>query len=289
MISRSEDLKDYLKSYPTELPADDHVLSALYTFQAIFRAVNFADIHELHDAEEDIDGLISTAESLRTALENTNPPIWELYCRDTDWLHHIQGYSYWDDRPAERGGQKTMDLTSIEGSCDDNKNLVAFMTFDARNNPAVPVEAITFCSKSLDGFTTETLQEMQRQSFATGNMHIEQVALDKMSLSLIHEMSHSRAVLGSTDAYIDATYENDNGDKETAYGWKAITTLRRQSTKDALDNADSFAYYVAAMYLDNNDWASGFAYTFEDLRQAVSAPQEGEGSDSGDDSDGSDY
>lgn len=146
------------------------------------------------------------AEALETALYFDNrlvPPIWEFYCDDTLWLERLdeQGYIYWDTREIERGGQLKRDLANLKGSCMDNKKgLMAFWTPYDGPRPEEPVEVITLCPKALEKFKPEPLRRLRERTYNNHEAHLGDMKIERMAFSLLHELSHSEAILGN-DAY----------------------------------------------------------------------------------------
>ncbi|KAK1145210.1 hypothetical protein N8T08_004362 [Aspergillus melleus] len=264
MSERSTHLANWLSNNPSSPPADIVVFSTFLTFSVVFGQIWWGS----EEPERNVEGVravrrqIDAADALRTALDSStgaSPPIWEFHC-DENWLDERGGYDYWDTREAERGGQVMRNLAELEGACQDNTlNLLAYLSLDVRENPVDPVEAVTFCKEGLDQWTDE-LRELYKLKFPP-TAHISTVKVLSMGFTLLHELSHSKQVLGQ-NSYRDTSYSN--GINSAAYGWEAVTEIS-DSPDDARKNADSFAFFAAAMYLDKYDWHTGFALTFDEL------------------------
>ncbi|RHZ64659.1 hypothetical protein CDV55_102399 [Aspergillus turcosus] len=100
----------------------------------------------------------------------------------------------------------------------------------------------------------QTMTVASQQRYESGVANLDQFSGLTMSTALMHELTHAPAIVGPN-------YLNDGscqvaGVTKSAYGWACITQLAA-TPSSALNNADSFAYYIAAMYLSLNNWSTG--------------------------------
>lgn len=221
MIQRSENLRDWLRRNPGELPGDNVLYSTLLTFQAIFGDVwDAGDGNANDDGATTVDGQIGgcilstastkvsfaelacpdTAIKLRAALDvstSTTPPIIELRC-NSDWLEHVDGFQYKDKRKAERGGDVVRDMTFLGGVCReaDQEQLVAFWSGDTVQ-PHNRAEVITFCPQASQNYGDLRLKAYKDQTYQTNSLHLDNFKADSIAFTLIHELTHSKALLGT--------------------------------------------------------------------------------------------
>jgi hypothetical protein len=138
---------------------------------------------------------------LRTALDastSTTRPIIELRC-DSTWLEHIEDKSYRDTRPADRGGDLIRDMGDL-GVCrpaDAEEQLVAFWCGD-KLYPHNRAEVITFCPEPSKKYTDLRLSANKDTTYESRAFHLANFKERSMTFTLIHELAHSRAILGSS-------------------------------------------------------------------------------------------
>ncbi|KAJ6123926.1 hypothetical protein N7471_011243 [Penicillium samsonianum] len=77
-----------------------------------------------------------------------------------------------------------------------------------------------------------------------------------MSTALMHEFTHAPAIVGS-DYLLDQPCVL-GGRSVKAYGWQCIVQLATNTPDLAIKNADSFSFYVTAMFLSLSDWSLGY-------------------------------
>ncbi|KAL2802200.1 hypothetical protein BJX63DRAFT_438114 [Aspergillus granulosus] len=253
---------------PHSQPKDNILLSTKLTFEAIFGKVWLEKTTSNAIGVARINRQIRAATALLEALQNVDaPPVWEVRCSDEEYLierREAGGYVYWDDRPAERGGQKLINLDHLQGACQDNEyGLLGYWAAEEQPNVDTPLELITFCKDALEGYD-RALSDMQATSYRTQKMHISIAKSHTLGFAFLHEISHSLIVLNNMQ-YFDIAF--NRGPNDGAYGWPAVTALAADG--DGLINADSFAFYVTAMYLDKNDWHTGVSRTYEDINREL--------------------
>ncbi|KAL2836437.1 hypothetical protein BJX68DRAFT_273511 [Aspergillus pseudodeflectus] len=225
MIERSQSLADWLSTEPDDIPGEDEpeLYSALLTFEAYFGKL---------DRDEDgatvVEGKrgvfvcillviqewlterrrLDVAMKLRTALDastSTTRPIIDLRC-DSTWLEHIEGTSYRDTRPADRGGDLIRDMGDL-GVCrpaDAKEQLVAFWCGD-KLDPHNRAEVITFCPEPNKQYTDFRLSAYKDTTYESRASHL--------------------------DDFKDLDVPFEGGPNGAAYGWGPVTTLAEQSSE----------------------------------------------------------
>ncbi|KAI9807075.1 MAG: hypothetical protein M1825_005792 [Sarcosagium campestre] len=77
-----------------------------------------------------------------------------------------------------------------------------------------------------------------------------------LSTTLLHELSHTK-IVGDMETEDFAVIEK--GKPRTCYGWTQCMKLAQTHPEKALRNAESFAMFAKAMFLDEYDWSDGYA------------------------------
>ncbi|KAL5042419.1 hypothetical protein BDW71DRAFT_211176 [Aspergillus fruticulosus] len=125
-----------------------------------------------------------------------------------------------------------------------------------------------FCPEPNKQYTDVRLSAYKDSTYESRASHLDNFKAGSMTRTLIHQLSHSYAILGPSQK-VDVPFEG--GPNGAAYGWGPVTSLAEQSSENdeaadyPLINADSFAFYVVAMYMENNDWHSGWALDYTDM------------------------
>jgi hypothetical protein len=136
---------------------------------------------------------------LRTALDagtRTTWPIIEPRC-DSTWLEHIEGTSYRDTRPADRGGDLIRDMGNL-GVCrpaDAKEQLVAFWC-GHKLDPHNRAEVITFCPEPNKQYTDFRLSAYKDSTYESRASHLDDFNDRSTTFTLIHELSRSYEILG---------------------------------------------------------------------------------------------
>ncbi|KAL4860717.1 hypothetical protein BDV12DRAFT_204757 [Aspergillus spectabilis] len=138
-------------------------------------------------------------------------------------------------------------MSDLGGDCrpaDAEEQLAAFWCGD-KLYPHNRAEVITFCPEPNKQYTDLRLKAYKDLTYESRESH----------LGIFKE--------------VDVPLEG--GPNGAAYGWGPVTSLAEQTPKSAkaadypLINADSFAFYVVVMYMENNDWHSGWALDYTDM------------------------
>ncbi|KAF2757892.1 hypothetical protein EJ05DRAFT_528329 [Pseudovirgaria hyperparasitica] len=85
--------------------------------------------------------------------------------------------------------------------------------------------------------------------------HLDDIRTILPAFALLHELTHTRAVMGPHNAATDERGE-DGG---LAYGWDKAMMLGSRRPESALRNADSLALFAVSVALRGNDWSMGRA------------------------------
>ncbi|KAJ6084468.1 hypothetical protein N7486_011268 [Penicillium sp. IBT 16267x] len=189
--------------------------------------------------------VLSTAELMITGFTQSYSPNLEIHCDDADFLTLVQNGVYWDGRPIERGGQ---DYLYLDGSCSTNIP----MAYTWSPNPVANYLDVTvYCGYKLTDWNGKRIADLKDSAFDS-TFAIDNVANDYIALTIVHETSHSWNIYAD-DRLIDAPCPGGQG----SYGWLCITDLAN-TPNVAVTNANSFAYFAVAMYLDSWNWYTGF-------------------------------
>ncbi|CZR68405.1 uncharacterized protein PAC_18304 [Phialocephala subalpina] len=129
------------------------------------------------------------------------------------------------------------------------------------NRKSEDVSITTLCNEIIDRMIASgaSLTSQAGTAYALNAISLDQIADNSLTLLLIHELTHTYALMGMDDVCHDYSYGED-----LAYGWQGITALAAQSTADAIFNADSITFFMAAMYLSKNTWWTGLSMPLTD-------------------------
>ncbi|KAF3490949.1 putative Protein kinase [Arthroderma uncinatum] len=248
------------------MPGPDDVIKeidrvTLWTFENIFMQVYWAE-EKKEESERGIKTLrdyLHLVSTISSRLEGgkVEVDIWcghsfltKDYPEGTPEKDKNDPKLFFDSRPAERGGQTAVRPLSTCGTTflpdGTEENLFAF-TEDI-TTPTGPIELIVICADMFEHWNTNPIGiSGSLQNLRTATL-VKRPPLDVLTWNvatlLLHEISHS-ALMGPGD-----------GTRDHAYRWKNLVKLTGEK---ALNNADSFAYFIIAMYFDRNNWASGLA------------------------------
>ncbi|KAF3480777.1 putative Protein kinase [Arthroderma uncinatum] len=185
-----------------------------------------------------------------TAPPGTPPP-------DTPTPEHLS--DWWDVRPAEDGGQQWLRMHEL-AFC-KNEILIASI----RAQPTGSTDFIKMCPGHLDRFIAgsnlafDLLAPVRRYD---NGVHLDQIRDASTPVVLLHELSHS-IILLEVDHRTSMIVDLKGQDK--GYYWREVIYHATNNAYNALKNADNFAYFVLAMYLHKNHWATGLSEpTFND-------------------------
>lgn len=268
-ISRTSSLKAFL-SNPGNLKDQDVLLqSTFHTFESIFGQLFYGVKDERNTAAmARVNKIGNFATRMWRGLQaiGTNQNL-EVYCSDywlmpwsVDGTQASEPYYYYDHRtttPRHYG----YDYSTSKGICrDDTSAHYAWVIPYMPKGEDDLTSVLTLCDNWV---TTWTLAYQSGDSFASiagttfrsGEKHLDQFQASTFTSALAHELSHAPAVVD--EPYMADEHCDANGSSGAAYGWNCITHLANTSPGSAINNADSFAYFVTAMYLQANDWSTG--------------------------------
>ncbi|KAK2879443.1 hypothetical protein FQN49_000878 [Arthroderma sp. PD_2] len=258
-IVRLESLKEVLKKKPTRddvIKERDRV--TWWTFEVIF-----SQVYWMEEGKEKMNAVglkfiqkvLDLASEIGSNLEGGDADL-DFWCGDSfltrdypeDVDEEIRSRDdvFWDNHPEDKGGQR---LVRTNSYCNHPKSAPLGYHVDIPRVGKEDLVRIVLCPSLFEHWaknefeTAASLQELR--DITWDRMWIDYLGgtLNPTSL-LLHEMSHS-AMLGP-----------GSGTKDDAYAWQAVVNLKAPK---ALNNADSFAYFVVAMYLDKYNWATGFS------------------------------
>ncbi|KAL2817351.1 hypothetical protein BJX63DRAFT_429745 [Aspergillus granulosus] len=222
----------------------------LDTYEAIYgRAIN-EDSGSLNGiVKSQLRDLISAAQRMRNALNNNLAPIIEIYC-DTDWMIpqgiDKQGVPVFkDNRPQNRGGQQI--LRFPPGRCDNQ-----YQRYYAFTGSYVPIglDLTVYCPQHFTSWRFNRLTALINSAIPN-TYYFNNIDRDYIGLTVMHKLMHSRNILGD-DAMVDLPCPQDLG------LYECVVYLGENAPALSTNNADSFAHFAVAMYLNKWNWSQGF-------------------------------
>ncbi|RAK92635.1 hypothetical protein BO79DRAFT_275070 [Aspergillus costaricaensis CBS 115574] len=272
-IDRTNSLQVFLADPPNHISGQGQLLqSTFYTFEAIFGQLEYGAGDGQNDAAiARVEQVLSIAKTMQSSLRTigSNEHM-EIYCSDF-WLVEedpegdislINPYLYWDNRDT-RTGPRAMDFAVANGICRDKASHYAWVDpyMSSSQTSSGQTTVMTLCQDYVSQWvsrhqSSDTMTAASQQNYAANSVHINQFQGLTMSTALMHEFTHAPAIVGA-NYLIDEKCEID-GIKQSAYGWDCIRQLAA-TPSTAMNNADSFSFYISAMYLSTSDWSTGFS------------------------------
>ncbi|KAH8660500.1 hypothetical protein BX600DRAFT_551876 [Xylariales sp. PMI_506] len=266
-VTRTNNLYTFLSNGPASLPTDKVLLSTLRTFEALLGQVFFgADTASNKAGLGRVSSILSLATAIQSAQNDQSKYNLGIYCDDY-WLSETDTEG--DVNMADANSLKYfntiteqwIETSNFGGSCRDNPNLNAWaLPGITVASTGVVGDIITLCQDKWDTWNAdyangETITASAAQTNLAGSAMLGLVQ-SVLSITLLHELTHSANFLGANgNILVDQTC--DHG--ETAYGFICVNMLAMSNPSAAIQNADSFALYSAAMYLSKYDWSTGIA------------------------------
>ncbi|KAI9370340.1 hypothetical protein BJX61DRAFT_515861 [Aspergillus egyptiacus] len=271
-ISRTNSLQAFLADPPNHITGQGNLLqSTLYTFESIFGRLEYGAGNDQNDeAIQRVERVLNLAQTMKTGIQtiNSNPHL-EIYCSDL-WLISedpegdislINPYLYWDNRET-RSGPLAIDFEAAAGVCrDDESTHYAWVNpyLSSINTASGQTSVMTLCQDDLARWASryqngKTMMSFADQLFEHGQIALNEFQGQTLTTALMHELTHAPAIVGA-DYLLDQPCEL-NGQTTSAYGWDCITQLAK-TPSTALKNADSFSFYITAMFLSKDDWSTG--------------------------------
>jgi hypothetical protein len=224
-IGRTEELRDWLKLFPTGAPSDDEVKSALLTFEVIFGKV-YGSHGQIQAGLDTIQQVIAKAafawsvpwkhilrSNPKGALpddanailstiymeDEAAPPTFDWYCSNEAWLKPLGGKRYLDMFSPRGLGQNEIELYHIY---DDNpRGLVAFMThYEDLIDTLYATDRLTFCPARLETLDW-SLEEARQRAVNGDRVHLDQLEEHTVGLNFLHELGHLQVAMGIDGAY----------------------------------------------------------------------------------------
>ncbi|TGO17551.1 hypothetical protein BTUL_0016g00140 [Botrytis tulipae] len=162
------------------------------------------------------------------------------------------GADYYYDKSGNNFG-----WIQIEKVCQKNPTLEGF-TFSISSNLMVEnqhtlASIIAICPMATSRARFKTTLTSIRDKTLTKSDSLEELASQTATFLLLHEFSHALSLVGGYS-------KGDN-----AYSWSKCLELADQgSVQTAILNADSFAFFATAMFLDTYTWYTGQALPKDD-------------------------
>ncbi|KAL2039799.1 hypothetical protein N7G274_007658 [Stereocaulon virgatum] len=244
------------------------MLQALFNIKAasLFKSISSADSAAL----DKVRGVYSAA--IDDANMNFEGLHW-LYCND-DYLTH---YNPEDEDPRAFGDNKPKvgeiengRLKEFGGWYDGS-----FQFFKSKK--AGETRAELFCGPGVGAFTIRTFQSITWcpnafSGFSNGHKYVTSIGgikadqkqikkddplknYESLASVWLHEWTHLQSSTADQPAY-DSSGNSISG---KSYGFFNCVNLARKGQSLAVANADTFAYFAMAMYLESWDWSNGFA------------------------------
>ncbi|KAL4738260.1 hypothetical protein BDV11DRAFT_171184 [Aspergillus similis] len=271
-IDRTSSLQVFLADPPNHISGQGQLLqSTFYTFEAIFGQLEYGAGNRQNDAAiARVEKVLSIAKTMQSSLRTiASNPNMEIYCNDF-WLVEqdpegdislINPYLYWDNR-ATRTGPLAIDFAEANGICRDQASHYAWVNpyMSSSQTPSGQTTVMTLCQDDVSRWVSryqsgDTMTAAFQQNYAAGSFHINQFQGLTLSTALMHEFTHAPAIVGAN--YLSDEPCDIDGVTKSAYGWDCIRQLAA-TPSTAMNNADSFSFYITAMYLSTSDWSTGF-------------------------------
>ncbi|GAM44144.1 hypothetical protein TCE0_060f19537 [Talaromyces pinophilus] len=253
-IDRTSSLITFLNNPPGDATSTGQLLKSTFnTFEAIFGKLEFGAGNSANaDAISRVQTILNLATVMRNELQviSSNDYL-EIYCTDY-WLvssspdgtiSETNPYFYWDNRDT-----KTMplgiDFTISNGICrDDQSTHYAWVQPEMSSSQTTlrKTTVLTLCPSGLSDWVSKY------QAGATMTSYKTKLWTSSDGVTL-NDFQGGTLDDGSCEV---------NGRTQSAYGWYCITQLAVSAPSNAVQNADSFSFYVTAMYLSNYDWSTG--------------------------------
>ncbi|KAK2855568.1 hypothetical protein FQN49_005065 [Arthroderma sp. PD_2] len=256
LLSASHNRLSRLKTILDSNPTRDTILegsdrSTLYTFETMFGDLGFGGPGYRNRGKRYLDHIITMTNTMLGSLPTHRLEIW---CGD-DYISKTPApgiaprpdkpNDWWDVRPAEVGGQQ---WTEIEPHllCINPENMATQSSYT--KSVYGDYDLVVLCPHFLDTFIhsddelTSPYRALRDVEFDQGAVSLDEIAYYNLAFVMLHELSHSKILLG--DIRTDDVKGLADG-----YGFAEVAYHGESNSDKAVENA--------AMGLYNHDWSTG--------------------------------